>query len=178
MKFRFGPMPQDPLFEPEQEGWIPVREPSPTKTMLIMIPPMVVVGLLFSLLYWLAGADVSWLLNIRNWPIALVIMAGTAPVHELLHLLCLPGLGLNDKAIVGFWLKMFAPYVYYDGVLSRNRYILVCAGPFVVLSAIPLLLSFIKPDIPVLILAISYLNCLMCAGDFAGILVLLTLAEQ
>lgn len=173
MRFIFGPVAKDPAFEPDKEGWTRLREPGPFKLQLMVIPPLVVVGLSFHLIYWLAGADVRPLANIRNAPIALAIMVGTAPIHELLHLLCLPGFGLNDKAIVGFWPKMFSPYVYYDGVLSRNRYILICACPFVVLSIVPLLASFIKPDIPVIIVAVSYLNCLLCGMDMASIFLLL-----
>jgi len=166
-------MPKDPTFEPEHEGWMRVPEPGPLKMMMLIIPPMVVLGLSFHFIFSLAGANVQPLTNIRNAPIALAIIAGIAPIHELLHLLCLPGFGLNEESIVGFWPKMFAPYVYYEGVLSRNRYIFICACPFAVLSVVPLLVSLINPDIPVIVIAVSYLNCLLSGADLAGIFLLL-----
>jgi len=169
MKFRFGAMPEDPEFGPESERWVAVREPGPGKIQLIAIVTAVFVGLLLQLLFWLAGANVSPLQNIRNAPIGLGIMLGIIPIHELLHLLCFPCFGLNKKSIIGFWPKMFVPYVYYDGVLSRNRYMLICACPVIVLSAIPVLVSFIKPDISVIIVAVSYLNCLVCGVDLVSI---------
>ncbi len=173
MKFRFGAMPEDPEFEPESEGWVSVREPGPVKLLLITIPLVVFVGLLFQLTFWLAGVDVSPLSNIKNAPIAFAIILGVVPIHELLHLVCFPGFGLGEKSIVGFWPKMFVPYVYYDGVLPRNRFMLICACPAIVLSAIPVLVSFIKPNIPVIIVAVSYLNCLVCGVDLVSIFLVL-----
>ena len=173
MKFRFGAMPEDPEFEPESEGWVSVREPGPVKLLLITIPLVVFVGLLFQLAFWLAGVDVSPLSNIKNAPIAFAIILGVVPIHELLHLVCFPGFGLGEKSIIGFWPKMFVPYVYYDGVLPRNRFMLICACPAIVLSAIPVLVSFIKPNIPVIIVAVSYLNCLVCGVDLVSIFLVL-----
>jgi hypothetical protein len=80
---------------------------------------------------------------------------------------------MNQKSIVGFWPKMVAPYVYYEGVLSRNRYILISTCPIVVLSLFPLLVAFVKPDIPVIIIAVSYLNFLLSGMDLASICLLL-----
>lgn len=169
MKFRFGAMPEDPEFGPESEGWVAVREPGPVKILLITIPAMVVMGLLFHFLYWLAGTDISPLSNIKNAPIALAMILGVVPIHELLHLVCFPGFGIGEKSIVGFWPKIFVPYAYYVGVLPRNRFMLICACPAIVLSAIPVLVSFIKPDISVIIVAVSYVNFLLCGGDLVSI---------
>jgi hypothetical protein len=173
MKFRLGPMPRDPAFEPEREGWIRVPEPPLPRMLLMVIPLMVALGLFSQSMYWLAGANVRPLMDIRNAPIGLAIMVGIAPFHELLHLLSLPGFGMNQKSIVGFWPKMVVPYVYYKGALSRNRYILICACPLVVLSIFPLLVAFVRPDIPLIIIAVSYLNFLLSGMDLASIYLLL-----
>jgi hypothetical protein len=141
--------------------------------LLMVIPAMVVLGLLSHLMYWLAGANIQPLTDIRNAPIGLAIMVGIAPFHELLHLLSVPGFGMNQKSIVGFWPKMVVPYVYYKGALSRNRYILISACPIVVLSLFPLLVAFVKPDIPVIIITVSYLNLLLSGMDLASIYLLL-----
>jgi len=172
MKFRFGAMPEDPEFEPESEGWVSVREPGPVKIQLIAIVIAVLVGLLLQLLFWLAGANVSPLQNIRNAPIGLGIMLGIIPIHELLHLLCFPCFGLNKKSIIGFWPRMFGAYVYYNGALSRNRVMLISACPFIVLSIIPLLGSFVMLSIPVIVVAVSYLNGFLCGVDLLNILLL------
>lgn len=173
MKFRLGPMPKDPAFEPKREGWTPIPEPPLPRMLLILIPVMVALGLLSHLMYWLAGANVGPLMDIKNTPLGLAIMVAVTPLHELLHLLSLPGFGMNQKSIVGFWPKMVVPYVYYEGILSRNRYILICACPLVVLSILPLLIAFVRPDIPLIIVAVSYLNLLLSGMDLASILLLL-----
>ncbi len=169
MRFMLGPMPENSQFDPKAEGWVAVREPGPIKIQLIAIPVVVSIALLFQLAFWLAGVDISPLSNIKNAPIALAIMLGIVPIHELLHLVCFPGFGLSEKSIVGFWPKMFIPYVHYDGILSKKRFMLIVSCPFVVLSITPLLSSFIKPDIAVVIVAVSYLNCLVCGVDLISI---------
>jgi hypothetical protein len=172
MRFIFGAMPQDPEFDPENQGWTSLREPGPGKMQLIAVVVGVSVGLLLQLLFWLAGADVSPLQNTRNAPIGLCIMLGSIPAHELLHLLCFPSFGLSKRSIIGFWPRMFGAYVYYDGALSRNRTILISACPFMLLSIMPLLSSFVTTNIPVLVVAVSYLNGLICGADLVGIFLL------
>jgi hypothetical protein len=172
MRFIFGAMPQDPEFDPKNQGWTSLREPGPGKIQLIAIVIAVLVALLLQLLFWLAGANISPLQNIRNAPIGLGIMLGIIPIHELLHLLCFPCFGLNKKSIIGFWPRMFGPYVYYNGALSRNRVMLISACPFIVLSIIPLLVSICTADIHVVIVAVSYLNGLSCGVDLLNILLL------
>ena len=172
MRFIFGAMPQCPEFDPKNQGWTSLREPGPGKIQLIAIVIAVFVGLLLQLLFWLAGANVLPLLNIRNAPIGLAIMLGIIPVHELLHLSCFPRFGLSKKSFIGFWPRVFGVYVYYDGELSRNRAILISACPFVVLSIIPLLGSIVIPNVSVFIVAVSYLNCLLCSVDLISIFLL------
>jgi len=169
MRFMLGPMPENSQFDLEDEGWVAVREPGLIKIQLITIPVVVFVVLLFQLAFWLAGIDVSPLSNIKNAPIALAIILVVVPIHELLHLVCFPGFGLGEKSIVGFWPKMFIPYVHYDGILSKKRFVLIASCPFVVLSITPLLISFIKPDVALVIVAVSYLNCLVCGVDLISI---------
>jgi hypothetical protein len=168
MRFRLGAPPEDPEFEPERDGWVAVREPPPVKLQLIAIPPMIGVALLFHLMCRLAGVDTSALTRIRNVPVGLAIAVVIAPFHEFLHLLCLPAFGLTAESTVGFWPKMFAPYVQHCGALSRNRALLIWACPFVVISVVPLLVCLVKPDIPVIIVAVSYVNCLLRGGDLFG----------
>ena len=168
MKFRLGPLPDDPLFDPISEGWILLREYGPLKMQLIAIPIMVAIAFLFNLGFWLSGVDTSPLTDIRNVPNAIGIVLVLAPVHELLHFICLPSFGLNDKSMFGFWPKVFSPYVFYNGVLTRNRHIFIGICPFIALSVIPLLCSYILPSIPIVIVAASYLNSFMSGMDLMG----------
>jgi len=172
MKFRLGPIPDDPQFDPIAEGWAPLREYGPGKMQLIAIPIMVAIAFLFNLGFWLSGVDTSPLTDIRNAPAAIGIVLVLAPVHELLHFICLPSFGFNDKSVFGFWPKVFSAYVFYNGVLTRNRYIFIGICPFVALSVIPLLCSYILPSVPMVIVAASYLNSFMSGMDLMGSFVL------
>ena len=49
---------------------------------------------------------------------------------------------------------------------------LISVCPFIVLSIIPLLVSFVMLNIPVLVVAVSYLNGLLCGVDLLNILLL------
>ena len=64
----------------------------------------------------------------------LVIVIFLIPVHELTHALFHPACGLSDKTIIGLWLSKGLFYAYYEGPMTRNRFLMVYAGPFVVLS--------------------------------------------
>lgn len=172
MRFIFGAMPQDPEFDPKNQGWTSLRKSGPGKIQLIAIVIAVFIGFLLQLLFWLAGANVSPLQNIRNVPIGLGIMLGIIPIHELLHLVCFPCFGLSENSIIGFWPRMFGAYVYYDGEFSRNRAILISACPFMVLSIIPLLGCFVILNIPVVVVAVAYLNGLLCSADLVSIFLL------
>ena len=66
MKFRLGPLPDDPKFDPIAEGWTPLREYGPLKMQLIALPIMVAIAFLFNLGFWLSGVDTSPLTDIRN----------------------------------------------------------------------------------------------------------------
>ena len=170
MKFILGKMPQDLEFNPEDQGWIPLREPGSIKIQLYAIPITVLVALTVQLGFWVAGVDVSPLSKLKNIPIALVLFLGIIPIHELLHLLCFPKFGFNKKSTIGFWPSRFAAYVSYNGSLPRNRYILISVCPFIVISVIPLLISVLEPDLPILIVAVSYLHSLLCGADLIGVL--------
>ncbi len=173
MKFILGKMPENPDFNPENEGWTPLREPGPIRVQLLSLPLVVFIAILMQLGFWFAGIDVSPLSKLRNIPIALVLILGIIPVHEVLHLLCFPNLGLNKETFIGFWPKMFVPYVYYDDALPRNRFILISACPFIIISIIPLLGSMFTHDLHPLIVAVSYLNGLFCGVDLMGVCLLI-----
>jgi hypothetical protein len=60
--------------------------------------------------------------------------------HELIHALCFPAKLSSDKVIIGSYLKMGAFYAFYDGEISKRRYLVIFLAPLIVLSGIPLTL--------------------------------------
>ena len=61
------------------------------------------------------------------------------PIHEFLHAVIFKG-GLTSKRVVfGFYPKVFGFYAYYNGKITRHRYIIIAVFPFLMLTVIPLM---------------------------------------
>ncbi len=55
-------------------------------------------------------------------------------IHELLHLVFVPGSLTSDKAFLG--ITYFGGFAYSEEILSKSRFILVLLAPFIVISII------------------------------------------
>ena len=76
-------------------------------------------------------ADVSWLTVI-------LLLIPLIPIHELFHASLFPGGLMSQRVTIGFHPKVLGFYAHYDGMMSRGRYVLIAAGPFLLLTVIPL----------------------------------------
>ncbi len=142
MRFRLGPIPEDPGFNPEREGWSRLREPGPLAIQVLALPVAGAVlltsgGLIFlvfpreQLARFAAGSSVP----IWAW---LILLASIIPAHEAIHAGLHPDWGLSEESVIGLWLSKVVFYAHYQGALSRNRQLLVLAGPYVLLSLLPI----------------------------------------
>lgn len=59
------------------------------------------------------------------------------PAHELLHAVWHPGFGLSERTTLVIWPRKLSFGVYFEGCLSRERWLLMRAAPFVFLTLIP-----------------------------------------
>ena len=167
MIIHWGAVPEDPDFHPENEGWSPIREPGPLAIQFIALPvAMVVVGLLVGLLalVWPSGSVSGsiWLL------LALAILL--IPIHEILHAVCFPGGLPSPHTIIGIWLSRILFYAHYEGVMTRTRFLVTFAMPFLVLSILPIMLIglFRWPSLE--LAALSIVNGAAASGDIIGII--------
>ncbi len=67
-------------------------------------------------------------------------------------------------------------YAYYNGPMSRDRFLLVFAMPFLVISVLPLLIAAVLalPEIVTSILAwFSIWNAIFACGDILGFVLIL-----
>ena len=169
MKIHWGAVPENTNFDPEAEGWSTIREPGPITLQFIAMPMAVVVGgLLMGMLWlvWPGGAATGsiWLLLL----IAILLI----PVHELLHVICFPGGLLSPHTLIGFWPSRVLFYAYYEGVLSRTRFLVTYAMPFLVLSILPILLVGVFGWPSLELVALSIINGMSASGDILGILLI------
>jgi len=177
MRLHSGPVPDDPNFHPQAQGWNSIRhDPSPLVISLLVVPVAVI---LIYFLFWLIS-----LLFPRGGPVLsgwyiLLPLVLVIPVHELIHAVCYPAFGLTSDTIIGVWARRRIFYAYYQGALPRNRLLLVYAAPFVVLTLVlmPVLAWLHSMDLAHPLLSvlwfISLINGVLCAGDVIGFLLLL-----
>lgn len=59
------------------------------------------------------------------------------PLHELMHLVWYPNQGFSNQSILVLWPRKLRFGVYYDGYMSRTRWLLMRLAPFVVISLFP-----------------------------------------
>ena len=153
MRFQFG------SFEKENrqidEIWVKLKSPKSRKVYLLaglvglMIPGCLIVGIiLFSLPISTqenGGVDIN---APTPWGVVLLVLLLYVPLHEIIHAVFQPGMGLTTRTTIVVWPKKVRVGVYYDGCISRRRWILMRLAPLVMLSIIPagflLLFKFIS----------------------------------
>ena len=137
MKFRYGSLPEASQFSPAAEGWRATRNLHPGRQQMLAIP----VAVVLLLLIWFTLILLSPLgLYPPNLWIAGLIVVFVTSAHELIHALFSPGLGQTDRTIIGIWSARLMLYSFYDGPVSRNRYLGIIIGPFFILTVLPLVL--------------------------------------
>ncbi|MBI5396643.1 MAG: DUF3267 domain-containing protein [Verrucomicrobia bacterium] len=176
MRFHVGPIPGDPRFQPEREGWRPLREPTPWAMQFLATP--VGIGVAF-LLGWLwVAAGVSADLGARTSALVqggpftvLALLPGffaLIVVHEFIHAFAQPGSGLSRDAVIGFWPRKLLFYAHYLGPLSRGRFLFIFAAPFLALSVLPLAVQACCGGVPGWVALVSIINGLASCGDAVG----------
>ena len=170
MKFyRKSGIPDNPDFEPEIEGgWMKLREP---RAMLMQVYAMAALAIILPLLllawWWLLGPDSSLYIG-KAVLAAVVLMVPLVVVHEGIHLLLHPGMGRSDQSVVGGSVQHGMLYALYFGEMSRERYVLILLGPFLVLTVLPWLVCLVIGDFVPWAAGISVLNGMFACGDLLG----------
>ena len=177
MKFHLGSLPDD--FDPD-ESWHSIVEPNPLLMQLVALPIALASGGLFFYL-WRLILNFESMQVPAGWEIAtqvgiLVSFPLLILVHEYLHAITYPGYGLGNETLIGCWPSRMLFYAYYNGPMSRERFLLVFAMPFLVISVIPLLIAAALP-LPEMVKPIlawfSIWNALFACGDILGFVLIL-----
>ncbi len=172
MKFRLGEPPE--TFEPDS-NWRPIAEPSPLMLQVYCTPIAILSG---GTIYWIwhhlleleaphipRGWNTVWQIAIvASFPLLIL-------VHELLHAVTYPHYGCDQATSIGCWPSRLLFYAHYDGELTRNRFLLVFANPFLIITLLPIFFEvlFPLPEIVASILAwFSIWNALFACGDLLG----------
>jgi hypothetical protein len=119
---------------------------------------------LFFLIYW-PNKDIFGLIENNNIIQFVGIMLLSMIFHEGLHVLAFPKFGRDAESFLGFDQKSRLPYVAYNGIMRKWRFILVALAPFIVLAGGSLALAFILPNWRSQFIWSSIFNAASAAGD-------------
>ena len=178
VKFHWGAIPEDD-FDPD-ETWRAIREPDPIRMQLIATP--IGIGLLAIFLFlWPQATELRPISIAKEGRILFVIATiFSIPlliiVHELLHAAAHPRYGLSPESIIGVWPQRLLFYAHFCGELSRNRFLVVFAMPFVAISVFPLVLAWLgllSPLVSSIFAWFSIWNALFACGDALGFFLIL-----
>ena len=184
MRFHSGAVPEDPDFQPEAEGWRSIREPGPWMMQLIALPAAIILLLVSgALLYLVLPNQFSLDRQLTGglppgWLVAILVLV--IPVHELIHAVLHPGWGFSSNSIIGLWSSRLLFYAHYEGAMSRNRFLLVFAGPYLVLSLLPVAAIAALRVLDASLGALAALALLslwagaLASGDFVGFWLILS----
>ena len=170
MKFLLGGIPENADFHPEQGGWQRLREPGPVVMQILGLPiglgVVIVLGLAVA---WLGMLDFEHV----HPAVMLLVLVGMIPLHECVHLLAHPRMGRSPHSIVGFWPATLLFFAHYDHQLSRNRFVLILAAPFLVVSVMPLFVCGLAGWRWGWVALLSMWNGLCAYGDLFGVLLVI-----
>jgi hypothetical protein len=96
------------------------------------------------------------------------LLAAIIVLHEIIHLVAQPHMGLSDESYFGFLPKSFLAYAAYLGLLSRSRFLFIAAMPFFVITVLPIgagLLGWLPENLVPIALGAAILNGMASSGD-------------
>ena len=177
MRLHLGAIPDE--FTPD-ESWRPIREPGPLVMQAFALPIGLAVAFLVGYgwylletptsLHFQQGQSIPFLIGV------LLSMPALVVVHELLHAIVHPRLGFSRDSIIGAWPSRMLFYAHYSGPLTRDRFLLVFAMPFLIITVLPLAVAAtgVLPPYWKLIAAwFSIWNALFACGDVFGFFLIL-----
>ncbi|MBN1267399.1 MAG: DUF3267 domain-containing protein [Anaerolineales bacterium] len=156
MKIQIGNVPKIPDFDPEAESLHTISGPNQSASFLIagltgivlLICPTLVLCYAFSFFAIpnpdpVQGAQLS-----PPWEAIVPTLLFYIPFHELMHLVWHPQMGTSDQSILVLWPSKLRFGVYYEGSMSRTRWLIMRGFPFVALSLVPAAFLSIFQNVP------------------------------
>lgn len=170
MRFIFEKFPKNNDFDPENEGYHAINEPSFLKRCLMTIPviliSMFIIGLMLKIRL---GADyhLSMIDSFQDTVIFLLLV----PIHEMLHVIFFPDKISSADIFYGSYRG--AIYATYFRDIKKERYLLALIFPIIVLTVIPILIILLLNTNFIPLSKIALMNMVLSSMDvlsFYGIL--------
>ncbi|MTH54794.1 DUF3267 domain-containing protein [Bacillus mangrovi] len=125
-----------------KEGWIPLKEPVTLSSAILQSFPFMFLTTLLTFLvislfspftledFGLGEEGFTFTIHFEAIFYVLVIII----VHELIHLIFIPRFFSSERTYLGF--TFFGGFVYTEEVISKHRFLLITAAPYLILSII------------------------------------------
>jgi len=186
VRVQLGDVPTSESVSPEARGWRVILSPATGK--IYWLAALAGLGLLGALCT--ALSTWSWLVANQAgmatagdaaspWIATLVVLVAFIPLHELFHLLGQPEWGMSSRSVLAIWPAKLRFGVYYEGCMSRRRWLAMRLAPFIMLSVLPaciVALLLIRPwtaEVEVGLQMMMVVNALGSGGDILAAAVVL-----
>jgi len=186
VRLQVGDTPKPEATSPEGPDWRVIHSPVAGKAYWLAA----VAGL--ALLGGLCAALSMWSLAVGDrggmatsgdaaspWVPVFIVLAVFIPLHEFLHLLGQPEWGRSSRSVVAVWPGKLRFGVYYEGCMSRRRWLAMRLAPLIVLSVLPAcvlaLLQVLpqRPEMEIGLQVMMLVNALGSGGDVVAALLVL-----
>lgn len=170
-----GSLPENQDGPPEVEGWHRIHSPSSRLGYLLagligLLFPFMVCGWLI-IVSALAGQRETGETLVHTstpWGVVLLALLLYIPLHELLHAIWHPQLGLSPQTVMVIWPRKLRFGVYYDGCMTRRRWLTMRLAPFIVLVGIPAALLTLFHFVPVPFALETFLQIMMLVNGIGS----------
>jgi hypothetical protein len=147
MRLHFGDMPAAAGSRPAAEGWHRIRSPGSRLGYLLAglaglaFPGILIVTLsILSFLTAPAGYPAVPDDGLSRWGGVVLALILFVPLHELVHALWHPGGGSSSQTVLVLWPAKLRFGVYYEGCMTRRRWLGMRLAPLFLLSVLPAIL--------------------------------------
>jgi hypothetical protein len=135
-----------------EEGWHRIH--SPSSRLGFVLAGVIGLFIPFVMCAWLSAAEV-FLARFRvgklassasmPWAPQVLALLLFIPLHEAVHAIWHPRLGLSSRTVVVIWPSKLRFGVYYGGCMTRRRWLVMRLAPFFFLTLVPIgLLTLFK----------------------------------
>jgi hypothetical protein len=165
------------------DGWVVLKEPKNIiLTMFYSIPLMIFLSLIsvgiinfFSPTilqdFGIQQKGLFMTINFLDILITIIIIYAIIYIHEIIHLIFIPDFLHSDTTFLG--LSWFGGYTYTEEVITKTRYVIIGAMPFLIISVLFVIILGVTGHLTPLMKLVCILNALGSSVDFFTILLVL-----
>jgi hypothetical protein len=155
LRIHFGTLPGEEKTPSVEEGWNRIHSPSSRIGYLLaglvgLVVPIVLCAWLSAVSLFAAGSNVGEV-DIETplpWSVVILALLLFIPMHELIHAIWHPRMGLSPQTVMVIWPTKLRFGVYYEGCMRRRWWLLMRIAPLMCLSVIPALLLMLFKYVP------------------------------